>query len=336
VEVRDTGRGISAQDQELLFQKFAQLEADTKVKGGTGLGLAICKALIAEHGGTIGVDSSEGDGATFWFELRALSVEGYGSPGAADGERRVLIVEDDPDIARLLTILLKDEGLESDVAGSVSAARDAMAARIPDAVILDLRLPDGHGVEVMAVLRALSGGRDVPIIVVSASESRQESYGNVFLIDWIEKPIDERRLRSALRHAFRSHGPPKALIFERPAESGSTTSEHLRALGVESVAAQTTEHALRLAESEHPDIIIVDTAIPRKESYRLVDQLRHTGSRKTPLVVYAGEPLTQANRGALTLGTTRYVTRKPNDAEELHFKTAVRELLAGIFTGKPC
>jgi PAS domain S-box-containing protein len=70
VKVIDRGRGIPEKFKKLLFQRFQQVEAaDAKKKGGTGLGLAICKGLIEAHGGTIGVDSEEGEGSTFWFRV---------------------------------------------------------------------------------------------------------------------------------------------------------------------------------------------------------------------------------------------------------------------------
>ncbi len=69
-KVIDRGRGIPPSHINAVFERFQQVEAnDAKKKGGTGLGLAICKAIIEEHGGTIGVDSEEGKGSTFWFKL---------------------------------------------------------------------------------------------------------------------------------------------------------------------------------------------------------------------------------------------------------------------------
>ena len=75
VRVEDRGRGISPRAQEKLFKRFQQIDAsDSRRKPGTGLGLVICKAIVEQHGGTIGVESREGEGSTFWFRVRAASV----------------------------------------------------------------------------------------------------------------------------------------------------------------------------------------------------------------------------------------------------------------------
>jgi signal transduction histidine kinase len=76
VEVRDEGRGVPAGFREVIFEPFRQVEGDdARVKGGTGLGLAICRAIVEQHGGTIGVEAREGPGTTFWFTLPAADDE---------------------------------------------------------------------------------------------------------------------------------------------------------------------------------------------------------------------------------------------------------------------
>lgn len=83
--VIDKGRGIPESHLHSVFERFQQVEAnDAKKKGGTGLGLAICKAIIEEHGGTIGVNSEEGKGSTFWFKLPAGAVNGLGAASSND------------------------------------------------------------------------------------------------------------------------------------------------------------------------------------------------------------------------------------------------------------
>src|SRR5439155_23308369 len=77
VEVRDYGEGIAAADIPKLFRKFSQIDSgSTRKVGGTGLGLVICKGIIEQHGGKIGVDSTPGEGSTFWFTLPAADGSG--------------------------------------------------------------------------------------------------------------------------------------------------------------------------------------------------------------------------------------------------------------------
>jgi len=72
VSVSDKGRGVPPAMREAIFEPFRQVESDdARLKGGTGLGLAICRAIVAQHGGSIGVDAHEGPGATFWLTLPA-------------------------------------------------------------------------------------------------------------------------------------------------------------------------------------------------------------------------------------------------------------------------
>jgi signal transduction histidine kinase len=84
VEVRviDHGRGVPASAREVIFERFRQADAsDSKAKGGAGLGLAISKAIVEQHGGTIGVDSEEGRGSTFWFRVPRVIHDDEGSAG---------------------------------------------------------------------------------------------------------------------------------------------------------------------------------------------------------------------------------------------------------------
>jgi signal transduction histidine kinase len=83
-EVADTGVGIAEGDRPRLFQRFSQLEAGVRHGKGTGLGLSIAKAMVEAHGGTIGVESALGDGATFWFTLPLAALPWPARPASAE------------------------------------------------------------------------------------------------------------------------------------------------------------------------------------------------------------------------------------------------------------
>ncbi len=170
IRVTDEGRGIPADLHVAIFERFRQVEAtDAREKGGSGLGLAICKAIVEQHGGTIGVESEEGKGSSFWMRLPgAASPRAAVKPGVFSRSPRpgVLLVEDDPTLLTVISRQLGEAGLD---VRSASSGRGALALadeRLPDLLVLDLRLPDGDGFFVVEELRRHPHGL-IPLIVYS-------------------------------------------------------------------------------------------------------------------------------------------------------------------------
>lgn len=177
VTVHDDGPGVADNFRDRVFARFAQADnSNTRRSGGTGLGLAITKSLIEHHGGTIGFDSGQslagrGQGASFWFQLPLLPTHEQ-----ADGDlnvavfahARILICDDDPDIAELLSKLLQQYGGSIDVVHSAAAAQEALHRYAPDLLIVDMNLPDTDGLTLIAQVRAQLKSRDVPVMILSA------------------------------------------------------------------------------------------------------------------------------------------------------------------------
>lgn len=167
VRVQDRGRGISAELQKKLFQRFQRADSsDARTRPGAGLGLAICKAIVEQHGGTIGVESREGEGSTFWFRV----------PRAVE-EPDVLLIEEDAALLDAMTAQFLDGGLTVRTACSGWSGLAAVGERSPSVIVLDVDLRDIDGYGVVAQLRNDPAHRGVPLIVFSGNDlSAMERY----------------------------------------------------------------------------------------------------------------------------------------------------------------
>ncbi len=213
IAVRDTGIGIPADRQEMLFQKFQQLDSSTTRKyGGTGLGLAISKQLVELMGGTLSLVSQVGEGSTFSIEMplrvnplpRAEPKEGKSKqPGALPpfAGRRVLLVEDNIVNQKVAAGLLGKLGCRVDVAANGREALH-MATLLPyELIFMDCQMPEMDGYEATGEIRKREGtARHTPIIALTAgamAEDRERCI-QAGMDDYVSKPIRAARLREML------------------------------------------------------------------------------------------------------------------------------------------
>jgi len=174
--VRDSGAGIPADRQEALFKRFSQVDgSSTRRHGGTGLGLAICKGLVEAMGGTIGVESTVGEGSCFWFEIPAPATDAptamivAAEPAAAVQGCRVLVVDDNAVNRALVAAVLSALSVELTEASDGAAAVAIAQTRAFDLILMDLRMPVMDGETAARHIRLGDGSnRRTPIIAFSA------------------------------------------------------------------------------------------------------------------------------------------------------------------------
>jgi CheY-like chemotaxis protein len=180
IQVQDDGMGISEQDQEKLFGRFFRAEsALLSGAGGAGLGLHITRSLVDLHGGEIWVDSHPGEGSTFTFSLPLVDQAQaenddpqFRTISYAQADRRILVVEDDVDLAHQLSHHLRGLGgyrVHVSHYGHAALTHVRESTTPIDLIVVDLHLPDMAGTELVRSLRAESRLADVPLIAVATS-----------------------------------------------------------------------------------------------------------------------------------------------------------------------
>jgi PAS domain S-box-containing protein len=226
--VRDTGIGIPANRQEILFSPFTQVDGSTTRKyGGTGLGLAISRQLAELMGGRIDVESEDGKGSTFWFtavfekptagsglaDEKFAEIEGKGAmksfaAGTTTSENdkrkiRILVAEDNPVNQKVAQAMLKKVGLQSDVVANGQEAVNALQTIPYDLVFMDCQMPEMDGFEATRCIRNGTSGvvnPSIPIIAMTAFAMQGDKEKCILagMNDFIAKPVLKRELTELL------------------------------------------------------------------------------------------------------------------------------------------
>jgi len=292
IAVADTGRGMAPAVLERIFERFYRGGRDGH-GGGTGLGLSIVRSLVELHDGEIDVISEEGEGTTFTVRIpRAPEAAELDEPRQAVRGKRVLVIEDEPEVARLIAEQLTPFGVEAIVVHTGEDAIRRLKLDSFDAVTLDILLGGVDGFEVLRIIRDDPKLRRTPVVVVSVYAGEDTLAG-----EWVvAKPIDAEELADALGSAILA-GRSRVLVVAR-ASMREVVGGALERRGIEFAWATSGSQAARLCEETHFEVALVDAGMRSPQAALAALDLRGRRLRRSVVVFSAGDD----GPGIATLG----------------------------------
>ncbi|MGK7919159.1 MAG: response regulator [Trichodesmium sp.] len=205
--VKDTGIGISQDQQKKLFQAFSQVDVSTTRKyGGTGLGLAITHRLVKMMDGKIWVESELEKGSTFCFTIPLLIDKNskYSGEKQIISHKKILVVDDNQTNCEILESQLQSWGLETNIiSSSVQALELFKTGEIFDLAILDFKMPDMNGLKLAQEIRETANGKNLPLIMFSSVDLLEAKLLKELNIDaLLNKPVKKAELYQAITNAL--------------------------------------------------------------------------------------------------------------------------------------
>jgi CheY-like chemotaxis protein/CHASE3 domain sensor protein len=346
--VQDSGIGIAPEQQERIFDAFHQADGTTSRRfGGTGLGLSISRDLTALLGGTLNVESTPGAGSTFTLCLprsgavaatppapvpapvaaapAAPTAEARGPSFPDDrdqpvgGRRSVLAIEDDPAFARILFDLAHDLEYRCLVAHSAGEGLELAASHSPNAILLDMRLPDGSGLSVLQQLKENPATRHIPVHVVSSMDNGGEAL-NLGAIGYALKPTTREQLKLVFRKLQEKSNQKikRVLLVEDDERQRDSVVQLIADADVEIAAVGSGSEALELLRREIFDCMIIDLKLPDMQGKELLQQMSvEELCSFPPVIVYTGRNLTRDEEAELLKYSRSIIIKGARSPERL-------------------
>lgn len=350
--VRDTGIGMSAEQQERLFKPFSQGDASTTRRyGGTGLGLAISRELATLMGGTISVESEERRGSTFNVQIPFKLGEDPGLTETRQASRslrgfHMLVVDDNPANRRLLMEALRGWGvIPVEASGADEAMTILRTARTPfQTALIDREMPRIDGIELGRRICAEFGSVRPALLLLSSIPGNEEAESALLhscgFTAWLPKPVRRSRLLetllqvSGLTHKFvpgkvrrqlgrrriskAQAGGYKLLLVEDNAVNQRVAALMLEDAGFRCDIVANGRDAVRLYGDTRYDLILMDCQMPEMDGYEATAAIRalEKNDRHTPIVALTAHAMQGDREKCLAAGMDDYLP-KPMRREEL-------------------
>ncbi|HTW82616.1 MAG TPA: response regulator [Candidatus Sulfotelmatobacter sp.] len=362
--VSDTGIGIPTDKHNVIFEAFQQADMSTARKyGGTGLGLAISREIAGLLGGDMTVESEAGSGSTFTFyhplerttrgtstielpplpparriespavsvaPVRTLTPPPVLDPVDDDREnvrphdRVALIIEDDATFARILVGLARDRGFKGLTARTGAEGLTLARQFVPDAITLDIGLPDVDGWALLDQLKRDPATKAIPVHVISGEEQWQKALDSGAFAH-LKKPASEDALTQAFDNllGFADAATRNVLVVEDDVTQLSAMANLIQTGEVTVTAVSTATQALRALDEAKFDCVIVDLGLPDMSGLDLIERVKqHPAHVRVPVIVYTGRELTEQEEAALRRLSESVIVKDAMSPERLIDETS--------------
>lgn len=290
IAVRDTGIGIPVDAQSRIFEEFGQVDNSlTRTFGGTGLGLSITKRLVELLGGRITVESAMGKGSNFKVRLPR------DVPGAeiiardarpldlTDEAPKVLMIDDDSNARYLLSENLSEAGFQCISASNADEGIALAREILPDAITLDIVMPDKDGWQALHEIKTDPQTRNIPVVLVTIVDQKNLGY-RLGAADYLLKPFDRDTVVNTLSNVIRGRG--KLLLLDDDPDIADLVGQLLEQDPFTLHAMQDGELALQKMESDPPDALLLDLIMPGLDGFAVIRRIEENPRlRSIPIIV---------------------------------------------------
>jgi CheY-like chemotaxis protein/nitrogen-specific signal transduction histidine kinase len=326
--ISDGGIGMTTEQQKKLFRPFSQVDASTTRRyGGTGLGLAITKEFTEMMGGSISVVSEFGQGSTFTVRLPTI-VEIEQKPAADETVQQVhkilqsygivLVIDDDEVVRSLLHTYLSKLGYSvATAANGKEGLRLAKKLR-PDAIILDIKLEDIDGWEVISTLKRDQLLTDIPVIISSIEDDQNRGYA-LGATDYLVKPVRHHQLATILKkYRIGDNSQGLVMVVEDDEIVRELMAEMLKKEGWRVFKAENGQVALEHLDDKKPALVLLDLMMPEMNGFEFITHLRANEKWcEIPVVVLTASTLTAEEHAQLNPHVETIFQKESYNADEL-------------------
>jgi signal transduction histidine kinase/DNA-binding response OmpR family regulator len=340
VSVADTGVGIDEKHISKIFDRFYQADSSTTRRhGGIGIGLSFVKKIIDAHKSSIEVESKIHEGANFTFYLEEAEqiklIELDHKFSVIENKKSYLIelIDDEPDINEIVKISLIKEGYNVIDATTGEEGLQIAREHHPDLIILDVRLPDASGYDVLAHLKQDPDTRAIPVMIMSVlKETEKEIAGGA--IDHLTKPVDFKQLKAKINKYLQQDsraigGRPTVMIIDDEPDIVQYLSNRLTLEGFNTLIANNGSLALEMIKGEQarPKVILLDVIMPEPSGWDVITALKSDPTTaEIPVILFSAKGGEENIKRGYELGARDYIV-KPFEIKDLlvEIKSIVRE-----------